>query len=165
MVWEGGVRSECYSIEGRREIWESLCAVRGRCREFLYYSYANLVTAHYAVKCRDGKYKKTAYMIHAKLYKGLLDGTMTMESFFDNEKVKLNQGHICSYCGSLERITFDHVIPRARSGHDSGDNMVSDCRTCNSPKRGKDLLAWYMQRHESPHITVLRRYLKTAVQI
>ena len=36
------------------------------CREFLYYSYANLETAHYAVKCRDGKYKKTAYMIRTK---------------------------------------------------------------------------------------------------
>ena len=26
----------------------------------------NLVTTHYAVKCRDGKYKKTAYMIRTK---------------------------------------------------------------------------------------------------
>lgn len=62
----GGVRSERHSKEGRREIWESSRAARGRCREFLYYSYANLVTAHYAVKCRDGKYKKTAYMIRTK---------------------------------------------------------------------------------------------------
>ena len=62
----GGVRSERPSKEGRREIWESSRAARGRRREFLYYSYANLATAHYAVKCRDGKYKKTAYMIRAK---------------------------------------------------------------------------------------------------
>ena len=34
----GGVRPECHSIEGRREIWESSCAARRRCREFLYYS-------------------------------------------------------------------------------------------------------------------------------
>ena len=52
--------------EDGREIWESSRAARGRCREFLYYSYANLVTAHHAVKCRDGKYKKTAYMIRTK---------------------------------------------------------------------------------------------------
>ena len=55
-------------------------------------------------------------MIRAKLYKGLLDGTMTMESCSEDEKVKFHRGHICSYCGSSERITFDHVIPRARSG-------------------------------------------------
>lgn len=72
--------------------------------------------AHYAVKRGDKKYRRTAYIIRAKLYKELLDGTMMMGSFFDDEKVKLNQGHICSYCGILERITFDYVIPRTRNG-------------------------------------------------
>ena len=66
------------------------------------------------MKCRDGKYKKTAYMIRTK--KGLLDGTMTMESCSEDEKVKFHRGHICSYCGSLERITFDYMIPRTRNG-------------------------------------------------
>ena len=90
---------------------------------------------------------------------------MTMESFSDDEKVKFHRGYICSYCGSSERITFDHVIPRSRNGHDSGDNMVAECRTCNSLKKDKDLLAWCIQRHEFPHLMVLRRYLKIAVQI
>lgn len=88
-----------------------------------------------------------------------------MESFSDDEKVKFHRGYICSYCGSSERITFDHVIPRSRNGHDSGDNTVAVCRKCNSSKRDKDLLAWCIQRHEFPHLMVLRRYLKTAVQI
>ena len=72
---------------------------------------------------------------------------MTMESFSDDEKVKFHREHICSYCGSSERITFDHVIPRARNGQDSGNNIVAAYRTCNSSKRDKDLLAWCIQRH------------------
>ena len=88
-----------------------------------------------------------------------------MESFSDDEKVKFHRGYICSYCGSSERITFDHVIPRSRNGYDSGDNMVAECRTCNSLKKDKDLLAWCIQWHEFPHLMVLRRYLKIAVQI
>jgi len=117
------------------------------------------------VKCRDEKYKKTAYLIRAKLYKGLLDGPMTMESFSDDEKVKFHRGHICSYCGSSERITFNYMIPRSRNGHDSGDNMVAACHICNSSKRDKDLLIWCIRRHEFPHLVVFRRYLKIAVQI
>jgi len=134
-------------------------------RELLYYSYANLAMAHYAVKRGDEKYTRTAYMIRAKLYKGLLEGTMTMGSFFDDEKVKLQQGHICSYCVSSDGITFDHLISRALNGKDSSDNLVVACRSCNSSKRDKDLLVWCRQHDKFPPLMILRRYLKIAVQI
>lgn len=57
------------------------------------------------------------------------------------------------------------MIPRARNGQDSGNNIVAAYRTCNSSKRDKDLLVWCIQRHEFPHLMVLRRYLKIAVRI
>ncbi len=40
----------------------------------------------------------------------------------------------CVYCGSKERLTLDHVVPRAMGGRDSWDNLVTACQSCNSRK-------------------------------
>ena len=66
VVWEGELDRNVIRKRAEEKYGKVRAQRGGRCREFLYYSYANLVTAHYAVKCRDGKYKKTAYMIRTK---------------------------------------------------------------------------------------------------
>ena len=40
----------------------------------------------------------------------------------------------CQYCGSRRELTFDHVIPRARGGRTSWDNVVAACTRCNLRK-------------------------------
>lgn len=40
----------------------------------------------------------------------------------------------CLYCGSREKLTIDHVIPRSRGGDDSWENLVSACTSCNHRK-------------------------------
>lgn len=43
----------------------------------------------------------------------------------------------CQYCGergSAGDLTFDHVIPRARGGKTSWENIVAACRACNGRK-------------------------------
>ena len=45
----------------------------------------------------------------------------------------------CQYCGSKGELTFDHVIPRARGGVTSWDNVVAACATCNL-RKGSRLL-------------------------
>jgi len=99
-------------------------------------------------------------MIRAKLYKGLLDGTMNMRSIFDDEKVKLKFAHGCSYCGVNEKLQIDHLIPKVKFGSDSADNLVWACRSCNSSKGGRDLLRWLETKNRKPSILLLRRYLK-----
>jgi hypothetical protein len=66
-------------------------------RELIYYSYANLTMAHSAIDKKQEEYGMLNYMIRAKLFKGLKDGTMNMKSIFDDEKIKLNTGTICNY--------------------------------------------------------------------
>ncbi len=44
---------------------------------------------------------------------------------------------LCLYCGhhiSESGMTVDHVIPRARKGRHSWENVVSACRSCNQKK-------------------------------
>lgn len=35
--------------------------------------------------------------------------------------------HACSYCGSDERLTVDHLMPRSRGGPETADNVVWAC--------------------------------------
>ena len=65
--------------------------------ELIFWSYANLAMAHTAVEKKQEKYGVSNYVIRAKLFKGLKDGTMNMRTFFDDEKIKLQTGQICNY--------------------------------------------------------------------
>lgn len=130
-------------------------------REYFNWLYANLSMAHSAVKNHRQQYDKVDYMIRAKLYKGLNNGTMHITSLYEDEKCKLNDPK-CVYCGTNQMLTLDHLIPRFLGGEDSGDDLVCACRSCNSSKNKKDLLDWCSEKNEFPPILVLRRYLKLA---
>ena len=43
-------------------------------------------------------------------------------------------GHRCAYCGSSERLTLDHLLPRARGGRTTWTNLVTACQKCNAKK-------------------------------
>lgn len=46
-------------------------------------------------------------------------------------------GHTCQYCGSEDRLTLDHVLPRSRGGRDAWDNLVTACTPCNNRKANR----------------------------
>jgi len=43
----------------------------------------------------------------------------------------------CQYCGARGDLTFDHVVPRARGGITSWENVVAACSKCNLRKGSK----------------------------
>ncbi len=45
----------------------------------------------------------------------------------------------CQYCGAKGDLTFDHVVPRARGGVTSWENVVAACGKCNLRKGSKTL--------------------------
>jgi len=45
----------------------------------------------------------------------------------------------CQYCGGKGDLTFDHVVPRARGGITSWENVVAACARCNLRKGSKSL--------------------------
>jgi len=45
----------------------------------------------------------------------------------------------CQYCGAKGDLTFDHVVPRAKGGITSWENVVEACSPCNL-KKGSKLL-------------------------
>ena len=129
-------------------------------RELIYWSYANLAMAHTAVDKKQEKYGQFNYMIRAKLFKGLKDGTMNMRTIFDDEKVKLQTGQVCNYCGSTEKLALDHIFPQRFGGQDNAENLIFACRTCNSSKGKKDLMEWMSFRGQFLPLMIIRRYMK-----
>ena len=45
----------------------------------------------------------------------------------------------CQYCGATGELTFDHVVPRAKGGVTSWENVVAACPKCNLKKGSKSL--------------------------
>lgn len=129
-------------------------------RELIYYSYANLAMAHTAVDKKQEKYERFNFMIRAKLFKGLKDGTMNMRTIFDDEKIKLQTGQVCNYCGSSEKLALDHIFPQKYGGKDDAENLIFACRICNSSKGKKDLMEWMNFRGQFLPLMIIRRYLK-----
>ncbi len=129
-------------------------------RHQIYLSYANLAMAHTAVERKQEKYEMFNFMIRAKLFKGLKEGTMNMRSIFDDEKIKLNTGQICNYCGSNEKLALDHIFPQKLGGEDLAENLIFACKVCNSSKGKKDLMEWMAFKNEFLPLMIIRRYLK-----
>lgn len=49
-------------------------------------------------------------------------------------KIFQRDGFRCRYCGSGDRLTVDHVVPRSKGGANTVDNLVTACAACNAGK-------------------------------
>lgn len=58
-------------------------------------------------------------------YKGLV---LTRENVFKRDEFT------CQYCGTNKELTLDHLIPKAKGGKTSWNNLVTACKSCNSLK-------------------------------
>lgn len=58
----------------------------------------------------------------------------------------------CQYCGSTGDMTFDHVIPRARGGKTTWQNVVASCSPCNLRKGAKLVQEAHMQLRKLPRV-------------
>ncbi|UOM36032.1 HNH endonuclease [Acuticoccus sp. I52.16.1] len=56
---------------------------------------------------------------------------------FTRFNVFLRDRFECQYCGTLEDLTFDHLIPRSKGGLTTWDNVITACSPCNLRKGNK----------------------------
>jgi 5-methylcytosine-specific restriction endonuclease McrA len=56
-------------------------------------------------------------------------------------------GHKCPSCGKSKPLTKDHIVPIAKGGTDSIDNIQPLCRSCNSIKGTKTIKYHNRARH------------------
>lgn len=70
---------------------------------------------------------------------------------FSRQNIYLRDGFRCQYChwtGSVNFLTLDHLLPTAKGGKTTWDNIVTACKPCNMKKGSKTIeeLGIHMQR-------------------
>ena len=133
-------------------------------RDLIHYEYAKLI----AIAINNGYPDKTSERRSRGRFWGTLwamkkrldNGTISPSSLLRENKMLVNSDRACAYCGSEGTLEWEHIIPLARGGPDSIDNLVLACRPCNAAKGTKDIYAMYRSRtHEAPRV-VWGKYLK-----
>jgi len=79
---------------------------------------------------------------------------------FTRFNVFLRDRFTCQYCGAREELTFDHVIPRAKGGNTTWENVVAACSPCNLRKADRmpaDAEMWPMTGPYQPSVSDLHR--------
>ena len=59
---------------------------------------------------------------------------------FSRINIFTRDGYVCQYCNKKHRtedLTFDHIIPIARGGKKTWENIVTACWRCNNRKSGR----------------------------
>ena len=70
---------------------------------------------------------------------------------FTRFNVFLRDRFSCQYCGAMDDLTFDHLVPRSRGGMTRWDNVVAACAPCNLKKGGKLPNASGMRPSQMPY--------------
>ncbi len=70
------------------------------------------------------KHRRRALKLNATV------GEVDEAAIYDRDKV-------CTYCGTDDDLTIDHLVPLARGGPHCQDNLAVACRSCNSSKGTK----------------------------
>jgi len=123
-------------------------------REEIFYEYAKLISR----SVFDGRIN---YGFVSDRFKALRDGEITMSGTIREWQREQELPKECVFCGSLENLQMDHLIPRSKGGENSADNMVWSCRTCNISRGGKGVFVWLgLKRKDDLHRLVAGKYLK-----
>lgn len=111
----------------------------------------------------EASFSRKSYMLRAKAFNAYKAGQWHIHDLYENNLAKIRSANCCWYCRQAfpqKELTVDHVFPRAKGGKDQIDNIVYVCGSCNSSKGKKDLIRWFLQRHEMPHYYLIGHYLK-----
>jgi 5-methylcytosine-specific restriction endonuclease McrA len=66
------------------------------------------------------------------------------------KNIMRRDGNRCQYCGSHDRLTIDHVLPKSRGGREIWENLVAACVPCNNGKGNRTPEEAKMKLSRSP---------------
>jgi 5-methylcytosine-specific restriction endonuclease McrA len=73
--------------------------------------------------------------------------------------ILLRDGNTCQYCGGKfpsGELELEHVIPRARGGRSTWENLVAACRVCNARKADRTPAEAGMRLLRTPRAVTMR---------
>jgi 5-methylcytosine-specific restriction endonuclease McrA len=82
--------------------------------------------------------KEKAHMITEKVIRLLnyirLPYKKLMENRPTRSLIMKRDGYKCLYCGCIENLTLDHIMPQSRGGNNEWTNLATCCGSCNVKK-------------------------------
>lgn len=109
-------------------------------RDLIYWEYAKLI-AERAV----GSRRHWAFVMDR--FRKLVEGKIEPSDIIRENKLLMESGKKCAYCGGEGDFHWEHIIPLSLDGPDNIDNLVLACQSCNSRKGDRDPYAWYLAEH------------------
>jgi 5-methylcytosine-specific restriction endonuclease McrA len=83
-------------------------------------------------------------------------------SALNRRAVFARDGGRCQYCGAVAE-SIDHVVPRAKGGTHTWENVVAACRPCNTAKRDRLLSETSMVLRRRPSVPRELTWITVAV--
>jgi len=87
---------------------------------------------------KQRRYHKTHYHIYIRNIENRrarsagVPNTLTAKEW---QIIKVIYGYRCAYCGNKPKLlTKDHIVPMAKGGGHTANNIVPACKSCNSQK-------------------------------
>jgi hypothetical protein len=128
-------------------------------REEILYEYAKLIS-------RSALGGKINYGFVSDRFKALRDGQATMSGTNREWQREQELPKECVFCGTLDNLQVDHLIPRSRGGCDSADNTVWSCLSCNASRGDQGVFQWLgLKRKDNLHRLVAGKYLKQLLEL
>ena len=124
----------------------------------ILYEYAKLISRSAFSKLEWGFITNTFF----KLKKGEIKISDTIREWETEQAMPKH----CVFCGTVDNLTSDHLIPKNRGGDNSADNMVLSCKSCNSSRGDKGVFEWLgLKKKDNLHRLVAGKYLKQLLRI
>lgn len=118
--------------------------------ETIMYEYAKLI-ADRAIEERTSPVPATRegsgyWAFVAYTFRRLCSEEIAPSDVVRENQILVAEGHRCAYCGSVDRLQWEHIVPTSRGGPNTIDNMVLACAPCNRDKAARNPIEWYEAR-------------------
>lgn len=123
-------------------------------KDEIFYQYSKIIS-------ESAGFGKNNYGFIMSNFKELKNGNKVWSTAIREWIKEHEKPNECIYCGSKDKLTTEHILPRCRNGPDIADNAIKVCEKCNSSKGDKRLYEWigYKNKDKIPRIAE-GKYLK-----
>jgi 5-methylcytosine-specific restriction endonuclease McrA len=99
------------------------------------------------------------HKVHSPSFEMRLPSVISLRDYISQDRppaftrfnVFLRDGFVCTYCGTPDDLTFDHLTPRSKGGRTTWENIVTACAPCNLRKGGRGPREARMFPSRRPH--------------
>ena len=85
---------------------------------------------------------------------------------FSKKNLLIRDSFTCQYCGSKSnKLTVDHMLPRARGGKKSFENCVACCKPCNNKKQDRTPTEARMFPHKKPYQPTIMEFFRIRMRL